>query len=304
MVKTLDNLPRHGRVRVVAAEEEGRAPPAHLNPHRSALVVEPLQELLEVVAKVSRHRASRRGQDPAKEPHRAQPRLLVVVLQLVHDDRPDGDERGGVDHGYGFEDVGVPLAQRVVTRAPCVERVSEEVLHRELKVVLALPHQVARERVRRRVLAPHRLDEPLQHRVQHLRGRRLVLFDHDGEDLGHVLLHQPGVGRVQRVKQRLKQLWHQRICTLAFQVEHGHAQADSGDVLQQRVRTLERGLGRVLQVREGVQERDVDTLENEVVLIRVLGGEDAQDVAEAERGIEAHLLLLVLEQGGGDELPR
>ena len=57
-------------------------------------------------------------------------------------------------------------------------------------------------------------------------------------------------------------------------------------------------------MREGVQERDVDTLENEVVLIRVLGGEDAQDVAEAERGVEAHLLLLVLEQGGGDELPR
>ena len=53
-------------------------------------------------------------------------------------------------------------------------------------------------------------------------------------------------------------------------------------------------------MREGVQERD-DTLENEVVLIRVLEGEDAQDVAEAERGVEAHLLL-VLEQGGGEPL--
>ena len=76
----------------------------------------------------------------------------------------------------------------------------------------------------------------------------------------------------------------------ALEVEHRHAQTDGGDVLKRRVRGLKRRRRGILQTPHRVHEREVHGLERLVVLVRLLGGENAEDVAEAQRDVQTNVL--------------
>ena len=179
---------------------------------------------------ILRHGTPRGGEDSSEELHCAGARLRIVVLELLHDRGPHGDERGGVDDGYCLEDVGVPAAQRVLSRAPVAQRVDQEVLHRELQVVLGLAHQVARQIVRRRVLPSRGLHHVLEDHPQHL-GRHVLRFlQHRAQHLSHVFLHQRAVRRVDALEKALEELGQQSVRAGAGEVQDGNQKTDGGDI--------------------------------------------------------------------------
>ena len=278
------------RVAGGAGGEELRAPLAHLDADLGQLVPESAQKLREVVRVVLRHRAPRRGEHAPEEPHRLGAGLSVIVLQLLHHGGPHRDERGRVHDSERLEDVRAPLAERVLRVPLAAQAVDEEVLHRELQVVLGLAHQRARQVVRRGVLALARLHETLQDRAQHVRRNLLRLFQHRAQHLRRVLLHERAVRGVDAGEQYLEKLGHQQLRARALQVEHRDAEPDGGDVLKQRVRGLKRRRGRVVQSRQRPKERVIHGLEGIVVLERLLGSEDAKHVAQAQRGVQADIL--------------
>jgi len=163
-------------------------------------------------------------------------------------------------------------------------------LQRELQGVLGLAHEGARDVVRRRVFAARGLHQARKNRAQRPRRHLLRLLEHRAEHLGHVLLDQGAVRGVHALEHDLEQVVHQAIRAGALEVEHRHAQTDGGDVLKRRVRGLKRRRRGILQTPHRVHEREVHGLERLVVLVRLLGGKNAEDVAEAQRDVQTNVL--------------
>ena len=234
-----------------------------------------------------------------EQPRAVQARLLVLHGDHVPELGKEVGDRVGRD-GAELEQQAGPLLSQLGGLALRRARVGrhaalQEAVQRRLHLGRAELQEALGQLVRGRPLAPLRLEQVLEHGVDHPL-RDVAAVDAALEHVQHVLLDAVGVVGVRRVEERLDKLPLQVVALeLAEQQARFHERQPLEDVGVARVR----GLLDVLDAGE-LRDEQLEDIPQRVLfrvdVVRRLGAVDAQQVGVAARHEKLDVRLAVLEQ--------